>query len=737
MPPASCPVVREYCLKAAILAASIAFACPAVAAEPGAVAPIDFATYRPVANATRIFPDEAPIIDADFSEPVWARAEIIDEFYQLDPGTGQPGSEHTEIRVLHDGENIYFAVYNYDREPENIIVNIKTRDGNQGNGDFFRIYLDSMMTRRNGYAFEINPAGARTDAVIQNNITILNEWDTIWAAQARIVEDGWVAEVMIPFRSLTYDPARTDWGFDVQRIIRRKNERIRWTSIAAATRFEDISRAGTLTNVAPEGGDLGLEIQTYERASFRRRWIAPEESSLFGRLGGNAYYRITPGLTGTLTVNPDFSDAPLDERLVNTTRFQLFQPETRDFFLQDVATFEFGGYGFFESENGRPFFSRNIGLSDGRPVAIIGGGKLSGEIGGIGVGGLTAVTSGTGSTNRSQVLSVARLTAPVLAESKAGFILTNGDPTGDSDNTVAGTDFQYRNSDVGGGNILQADIFYQRSFSSTEGDDSAFGLGIDFPNEPWGGYFRFKQIGDDFTPALGFVNRAGIRQYNGQVLYRDRSLGFRWIDAATNFDIYTDLSGVVRSRFNEVRFGINHEFNILEVKLRDYYENVPDDFDLPGDVPVFAGKYGWTNVSVFAQTPAGSPLRVRLEAECCRFYNGNYFRGDLRLEWRPNTTFIFLPSYTYTSIELPTGYVAIHVFAANIIVNFTPDMALRTQVQYDNISEAFGLSVRYLWEYEPGQEIFAAFGQSALITDGRFMGQVSQFSLRFGQTFRF
>ena len=702
-----------------------------------AAAPLDFATYRPVASATRIAPEEAPLIDGDISDPIWMRAEIIDEFYQLDPGTGQPGTERTEIRVLHDGENLYFSVYNYDREPDLIVANIKTRDGNQGNGDFFRIYLDPMMTRRNGYGFEVNPVGARTDVIIQNNITVLNEWDTIWAAQARVVEDGWVAEVMIPFRGLAYDPARTEWGFDFQRIIRRKNERIRWTSIAAATRFEDISRAGTLTNVTPDGGDLGLEIQTYERASFRKNWQGNEEESLFGRFGGNIYYRITPGLTGTLTVNPDFSDAPLDERQVNTTRFQLFQPETRDFFLQDVATFEFGGYGFVDSENGRPFFSRNIGLSEGRPVAIIAGGKLSGEVGGVGIGALSAVTSGTGTNNRSQVLSVARLTAPVLEESKAGIILTNGDPTGRSENTVAGADFQYRNSDIGGGNILQTDVFYQRSFSSSRGDDSAFGLGVDFPNEPWGGFFRFKQIGDDFFPALGFVNRRGIRQYNGEILRRDRNLGFRWIDVATNFDLYTDLDGVVRSRFNELRFGVNHEFNMLDVKLRDYYERVGETFDLPGDVPVPAGKYGWSNLALFFQTPAGTPFRLRWDGECCRFYNGSYFFSDLRLEWRPNTTFIFLPSYRVTFIDLPTGYVDIHVFAANIIVNFTPDMALRTQVQYDNISEAFGLSMRYLWEYEPGQEIFAAFGQSALISERGFTGQVSQFSIRFGQNFRF
>ncbi len=722
---------------AAFVPLFFSFTAAGLAAERPTYPPRDFATYRPEAAAVKIVNEEAPTIDGDLTDPIWARATLIDEFYQLDPETGEPGSERTELRIVYDDENLYFAIHLYDEEPGNIIASIKTRDGNQGNNDFFRIYLDPMMTRRNGYGFEVNPLGARTDVVIQNNTDVLEEWDTIWAAEARITDEGWVAEVMVPFRGLSYDPAQTDWGFDFQRVIRRKNERVRWTSVAAATRFEDISRSGTLTGVRPATAGIGLEVQLYERASYRYRWTGEDEGSLLGRFGGNLYYKITPSLTGTLTANPDFSDAPLDERQVNTTRFQLFQPETRDFFLQDVATFEFGGFGFFESENGRPFFSRNIGLANGRSVAIIGGGKISGDIGGIGVGALTAVTSGTGLDNRKQVLSVGRLTAPIFDESKLGLILTNGDPSGNSDNTVAGADFQYRNSDIGGGNILQTDIFYQRSYSNVRDDDHAFGLGVDFPNEPWGGFFRFKQIGTDFHPALGFVNRRSIRQYNGEVLLRDRERGFRWVDAGATFDIYTDLDDTLQSRFNEFRVGINHDFTQYYIKVFDYFENVTGGFDLPGDVPVPAGKYGWTNAGTYFQTPAGSLYRIEWETECCRFYNGDYFKSELRLEFRPTTSLIFIPTYTATWIDLPTGAVDIHVLAANFIVNFTPDMSIRTQVQYDNISEGFGLSVRYRWEYEPGQEIFASFGQSAIVSRTGFTSEVAQFSLRLGQTYRF
>ena len=276
--------------------------------------------------------------------------------------------------------------------------------------------------------------------------------------------------------------------------------------------------------------------------------------------GGNAFYKVTPALTNTLTVNPDFSDAPLDIRQVNTTRFSLFTPETRDFFLQDVAAFEFGGRSFGRnsqdrvSNNGRPFFSRNIGLVQGRPVSLIVGDKLSGQFAGFDIGAFSVLTDETPAGEDGQILSVARVTHPVFAESKFGFVFTNGDPTGLTDNTVAGVDFQYRNSNVFGDKVLQADVLYLKSFSSAAGDDESAAFSLNFPNEPWSGDFLFKQIGGNFTPALGFVNRTAIRQYVGTVahLTRYRNAYLNTLEFGTNFEFVTNLTDVLESRANDV-----------------------------------------------------------------------------------------------------------------------------------------------------------------------------------------
>src|SRR6185503_3472458 len=493
---------------------------------------------------------------------------------------------------------------------------------------------------------------------------------------------------------------------------------------------------------------LGLDIQTYGALRYRFDWQQPQHETFSFRASGNAFYKITPQLTGTLTLNPDFSNSPLDLLQINTTRFNLFQPETRDFFLQDVATFEFGGRGFttggrgagdypYPPENGSPFFSRNMGLANGLPVSLIAGTKLSGDYAGFGVGALSVVTNGTGDTQHSQVLSVARITRPI-GESKIGVIYTNGDPTGLSRNTLTGADFQFRDSNFLPGKILQSDFFYQRSSSDTKGDDDSFGVAVNYPNEPLGLDTRFKQVGTNFFPALGFVNRTGIRQFDGVAQYRRRDLGWRWLDLATSWYFVTDLSNHLESRENGIWAGINfRSADQAYLKAFDDYEDVPQTFKVAGKVPVPAGRYHWTNGNFYIQTSNARAVSGRLDVLCCSFYNGDYLRVDLRTDIRPNATFQITPRYTYTYISLPGGLLNIHAITVDFIISVTPEMQLITQAQFDNVSERFTLSVRYRWEYEPGQELFASVGQAAVIPGEEFTPRSTQAILRLGHTFRY
>jgi len=688
--------------------------------------------------ATRIDASEAPVIDGDVSEAVWERAQVIDEFYQFEPDPGVPTTERTELRILYDEDNLYIGVYNYDSEPDQITLRTMARDGDLFFGDYFRIYLDPGQTRRNGYLFEIAATGGRRDAILQNNTQNLVQWDTIWAGEARVVEDGWIAEMAIPFRSISYDPAREEWGFDFSRMIRRKNERTRWTSYDAGINLMDISNAGALTGIRDVNPGI-LDVQVYGRLTYKQDWRPERRGALSGAPSANAYYKITPALTGTLTLNPDFSDSPLDARQVNTTRFSLFTPETRDFFLQDVATFQFGGRAFEDANNARPFFSRNIGLVNGRPVTILGGGKVSGTLAGMGVGALSVITNET-STTPQQVLSVARVTVPILEESNIGFIATNGDPTGMSENTLVGGDFQYRSTNIIPGKLVEADFFYERSFSDAVPDDHAFGGVLNFPNEPWAGELRFKQIGENFDPALGFSNRKGIRALDANASYiqRFRDSPFRILSYGVLNEAFIELDSDVQSRMHTAVLDIdmrnNHRYS---AQIAHVYENVQESFDLPGGVIVPVGEYYWTNGFVSVDTGQATSIRWFLEAECCSFYNGNYFYLKGGFSYRLGGILEFGPTYEGTFIDLPTGYVDIHILSLDTIYNFTPDMQLVLQAQFDNISRNFGLSARYRWEYAPGDELFVAFGQTAIIPGTNFRAQTSTLSIRLGQTFRF
>jgi hypothetical protein len=702
---------------------------------------------RPSIRAVRITTAEAPVIDADLSDAAWAKAAVIDEFTQRSPNPYEPATERTVVRILYDENSLYFSFYNYDRAPDEIVARNKQRDGQVFTSDSVMIYLDPGQTRRNAYNFEIGASGGRTDQLELNNSEELRQWDTIFDARARIVEDGWVAEFAIPFKSLSYETTQTTWGFDVGRRIYHKNERVHWSGFNPALTFTDVSQTGDLVGLENLTQGLGLDVQVYGAPRVRHDWqLAGGGQGLDFTAGGNAFYKVTPALTNTLTVNPDFSDAPLDIRQVNTTRFSLFTPETRDFFLQDVAAFEFGGRSYGRSSqdrvsnNGRPFFSRNIGLVQGRPVDLIVGDKLSGQFAGFDVGAFGVLTDAPSANADGQALSVARVTHPILAESKFGVIVTHGDPTGLTDNTVAGADFQYRNSHVFGTKVLQADVLYLRSFSSAAGDDGQAALSLDFPNEPWSGDFIFKQIGGNFTPALGFVNRTAIRQYLGTIghLTRYRNTYLNTFEFGTNFEFVTNLGNAMESRANDVfvrarsRGGDQATFAVI-----NSFEDVPATFFLPRNVPVLAGRYDWTNVNVMVRTFNGRLLTLQADITCCRFYDGDAVVTRTNLIFRPSTYFEINVGHEANRIDLPTGKVDIHLSTADAVVNFLPDMQLALQIQHDNISENLGVSARYRWEYHPGNELFLGLGQSALISNRGFVGQATQATIRLGHTFRF
>ncbi|MDH3419334.1 MAG: carbohydrate binding family 9 domain-containing protein, partial [Gammaproteobacteria bacterium] len=336
--------------------------------------------------------DTPPVIDGLLDDPVWAQAEPISDFVQVRPTDGGPPSETTEVYLLYDDDTLYVGARLGDSDPDQIAAN--TMRHNVGLGrtdDRLVLILDPFNTRRGGYRFETNANGVRHDMLYQNVSQVQTDWNAIWDTAGSVDENGWLAEMAIPFKSLAFDPAADAWGFNFARSIQRRGEEIAWVS---RNRSYNPSIAGLATGFEGLSQGVGLDIVP-SLALVEQKFYDPGGNNSETNPSLNIYYRLTPSLNGSLTFNTDFSAVEVDNRQVNLTRFSLFFPERRDFFLNDADLFEFariGGQGFgatfnraqsrSDRENSRPFFSRRIGLAaNGAPVDLKYGGKISGRVG--------------------------------------------------------------------------------------------------------------------------------------------------------------------------------------------------------------------------------------------------------------------------------------------------------------------------------------------------------------------
>ncbi|MEO0755025.1 MAG: carbohydrate binding family 9 domain-containing protein, partial [Pseudomonadota bacterium] len=320
---------------------SVLVACPALAWAQSADVPEprDFSTYQPSVTPVRIDRADAPRIDGRLDDPVWQRAAVISEFYQVEPNVGPPAVE-TRVYLAYDERALYVAIHAFEDEPEDIFATILQRDGDVWRDDMLRFYIDPFDTGLTGFGFDVNALGARADRLVQANRRPVDEWDTIWDSAGQMTEDGWTAEIVLPFQSISFDPEADGWGLMITRERSHRNQEIRWAAIDQSINKFGFARPGRLEGIGDVNRGIGPDIEALASVIGSRDWERPRDDDVTFEPSTNIYYRFTPGLTGLLTLNTDFADTPLDARQINTGRFSLFFPETRDFFLQDAAFFE-------------------------------------------------------------------------------------------------------------------------------------------------------------------------------------------------------------------------------------------------------------------------------------------------------------------------------------------------------------------------------------------------------------
>ena len=686
---------------------------------------------RPVAIAQRV--ETSPVIDGALDDAAWTHAIPITEFRMVEPAEGLP-TEATEVRFVHDGTSLFIAVRCFDRDPAAILARQMQRDGDVGSDDHVTIVLDPIGDRRNGYLFRVGAAGGRLDALVEESRTTRVEWDGIWIARTQIDEHGWTAEFEIPFAATAFDPNAAAWGLNVERIIRRRNEVVRWSGTSRNLALQSVVDTGDLIGLDDLTPGLGLTI----RPSAVARFDANRGSTRFDP-SLDLFYRLTPTTTLALTINTDFAETEVDERQVNLSRFPLFFPEKRDFFLQDAGIFQFGGI----RRSPLPFFSRRIGIgSDGRERGILGGVKITGRQRNLGFGVLSVQMDdedGIGSKN----LSVGRALFNVLEESSIGVMATHGDPNRPGDASLFGADANFRFGNVAGNQVIDANAWFQAthtSGSAPNDDPVSFGGRIGWPNDRVSVNIFAAQIGEDYRPSLGFVERTGVREYSASVRSRWRPRGMvRTVDLTVSGNAYTDLSNRIETgglTLPELRVTTDAG-DAVAAGYKLQRERLDEDFLLLGRLRIPEETYDWDRAFASFTTSGNRAFAARGSVETGGFFGGNRTDWTAGLDWRPGPRLQASLEYSVNDIDIDAGDAMVRIARLRVSTVITPDVTWNTLVQYDNESEVVGFNSRLRWEIQPGRNLFLVLNQAFNTIDDRWRTEESQFTAKLGWSVRF
>ncbi len=734
---------------ASFISAAVAASVVAALSSPAAAQP---PVERKQIQATRV--DRPPVMDGKLDDEVWKQAVPITDFHQTRPGDGTAASEATEVSVVYTEDAIYISARMGDSDPELIAAPTIRHGQGLGPDDRLIVILDPFNTQRTGYRFETNLNAVRHDALYQSVGAFSADWSTIWDVQTSRDENGWNAEIEIPFKSLPFDPTTEKWGFNFGRGIRRRGEEMAWMSY---NRTFNPSISGELNGMRGMNQGVGLDVvPSFSMTSQKRHALNVTDYNEQPSL--DAFYRLTPSLNAALTINTDFSATEVDNRQVNLTRFNLFFPERRDFFLNDSDLFQFGNISQTGNnavaaaarENARPYFSRKIGLGPGgAPIDVEYGARVSGRVGRWNIGTL-AVRQGEYGAIDKQDLFITRMSANVLKESNVGFILTDGNPSSNVDNTVMGVDFRYLNTRLANGRQLESDAWFQQSETpGLKGEDSAFGIGFRMPkNTGMRAGIGYKEVGKNFNPAMGFVNRTNVQDLFGDI-------GYTHFFARGGF-LQSAFSGIDAQRIETIGGGLQSEaiqFRLLEVEAntRDraflqYQQNrevVQAPFTLyrePGrSVVVQNGDYDFDEVSVGFNTANQRRYSGGVRVTTGDFYDGDRNNINASVQWNQSRYFLMSLNYDWNDIKLPQGDFTARLVSLTTQVAFSSQLFWVNLMQYDNVSEELGINTRLQWIPKAGQEGFIVLNYNLQDKDkdNTFQSAAADLSVKFKYTFRY
>lgn len=689
-----------------------------------------FANDLPSVTAVRV--DEAQTdhleIDGLLNEEVWSLAQVATGLRQQEPDEGAPATEKTEVRILFDSHTLYLGVTAYDRNPDKIIARILQRDKIMGRtfdgrprfagDDAIAILFDPFHDHRNAVIFATNPNGAEFEALLSEEGQEFNiDWRAVWKVAAKRTPDGWSAEFAIPFRTLRY-PAQAEgepWGFNIYRVIRHKNEEVLWSAWSRDNEgFARVSRAGHLYGMVdlPRPG-MNLELKPFALAGMTRELSGEVPSQFYNNSRADAgldlKWEVRPGLVLDATLNTDFAQVEVDDEQVNLTRFQLFFPEKRDFFLENSGIFEFGYRGRFEPPPFLLFFSRRIGIASGNEVPVIGGIRLSGRTGRQTIGVLNMVTdrleTGELSVPRTN-FAVVRVKRDIGRSNYLGVMLTDR-RAGDSWNTTAGIDWSFWP-----GRRLNVQGFVARTATAGEGgDDYAYRLGMDYRSDHFTLGVQHLTIGPNARAEMGFITRTDIRRTNVslRLIPRPPVLDLRMIRFFANGLYQTRLDSEPQDW--NVTIGMRPEWNSGDSFVLFYdrtFTRLDNPFYLSG-VLIPAGDYYDWQLGVFLNSSRNRSLVFNSRNRFRSFYGGRLTTLNAGLQLSVNANLSLNVSYTRNDVDLPNGAFKADIASLRFSYAFSTQFFTNALLQYNSLDNRVSANVRLNYIHRPGSDLFVVF----------------------------
>jgi hypothetical protein len=680
-------------------------------------------------------------LDGILDEPAWGQAPAIDDLTMVEPRQGASPTGRTEVRVLAGPKALVFGIRCLDPDPSGIVSFTKERDGDFDSEDHVAVVLDPFQDGRSGYVFAVNPGGARFDALVNpGGESVDQRWDGEWEAGTRRDASGWTVEIRIPIETLSFGRGLDAWGFNVQRRVQRLQEIDRWASPRQDYSVFQPSRAGLLAGLPRFDLGLGLSVRPSLVGGFANP--APDamtEGTLEPSL--DATQRLGSNALASLTVNTDFAETEVDTRQTNLTRFPLFFPEKRSFFLEGTDIFAFGvGIG---EETLLPFFSRRIGLVEGEEVPILAGLKTTGRAGRTAFGGLAVTTREVSGLAPAATMGVARVRQNVLAESSAGFIATFGDPLGRGGSWELGADFTYQTSRLRGDKNFVAGAWglaTGRDDLSSYRERTAFGFKVDYPNDLWDCGLVYRRIGDGFDPSLGFVPRRGINTYDGGCTYAPRPEGglIRQMFHELYAMLTTDLGGqwesyeVFAAPINwQLESGDRIEFNVAPIG-----ERLAEPFEIADGVLIPEGSYRWVRYGLEVEAAAKRRLAGEAAWSFGGFYSGTLNQLRLEAAWTPSPVVTFLVDAEHDIGRLEEGDFDLTLVGTKVRLNLSPDFELNTFLQYDAQDRSLGTNTRLRWTFDPRGDLFVVYNHNLHEVEDRWRREANELLVKLRYTFR-